>query len=191
MRRLLLLLPILAVAPASCAPVAIDEREVCGAGEVTVIAETEGYPLAIALDAARVYWTIPYTGVIMMASRSGGPPSVFASNLPDVGWLAVDDANVYVLAHPDPMAGAIYALSKAGDTSPKLIANTSTNAFPVLDHQRIYWSGDGMWFVPTSGGPPTLLSQESLGAFAVDGERAYWIDYLPHELFVNPRPGPS
>jgi hypothetical protein len=162
-------------ASTACSPVVIDEREVCGTGEVTVFAEGATFPFsALALDATHVYWSS--ADGIMVAPKSGGPPAVFADHFSEVFWIAVDANNVYAHGQPDQGVPGIYSLGKAGNTSPKLLAETVVVTHAVLDGDRVYWSAPGLSFVPKAGGASTLLYNKEISTFALDQERAYVVD---------------
>ena len=182
---------ILGLVSAACSPIVIDERELCGAGEVTVFAEHQPWPFALALDAAHVYWSDLSTNAIMVAPKSGGVPSVFAVNVPAATWIGVDDTAVYFLTHPEQGSRQIYAISKAGGSAPKLVVETNFVNHAVLDHERIYWSGNALSFAPKSGGAKTVLYDAGVNAFALDQEHAYWLDIHENALVSAPRLYPT
>lgn len=111
-RTSLISLIIWGLSSAACSPVVIDEREVCGSGEVAVFAEGQTFPFsALALDATHVYWSA--VDKIMVAPKSGGPPAVFAEHFSEVFWIAVDETNVYAHGQLDEGIRGIYSPSSS------------------------------------------------------------------------------
>jgi hypothetical protein len=117
----------------------------------TVLAEDQGNPLAIALDATNVYWT---TGSdVRSMPIDGGDVAVLGE--PGAGYdLALDEQNLYWA----DTIGRIYKLPLAGGDAVNLAAGTRTPTAIAVDESNVYWVDSGLKSVPIEGGDVTLLA---------------------------------
>jgi hypothetical protein len=157
------------------------------AGQPKQLASGLSEPVAVAVDAARVYWadladqtlrSCPLTGCV-------GAPDILGSMLGYVGSLAIDATNAYMTT-----LDAILVCPLAGcGTHPTMLATKQNQPFSIaVDGASVYWPdpGAGPAFKPrilkcAIGGcnqSPTVVADGQVGpkAVAVDGTRVYWTD---------------
>lgn len=70
-------------------------RDGCPSPEVVVLADGQGDPRLLALDATHVYYTIELSGALRRVPKDGGPVEVVYDSGEDAHGIAVDDRAVY------------------------------------------------------------------------------------------------
>jgi sugar lactone lactonase YvrE len=66
-----------------------------GGGSINPIAQNQGAPDGIAVDAQYVYWTNYDDNTVLKAPKAGGTAYTLASSQNNPSAIAVDDKNVY------------------------------------------------------------------------------------------------
>ncbi|MEO5725687.1 MAG: hypothetical protein ABI134_33580 [Byssovorax sp.] len=177
----------------------------CSAPQVTTLAAEQWDPVAIALDAANVYWVNGGAlgdpldlAHIFMVSKSGGAPIEIAATKGDPLLLAVDDTRVYWTVFDSTVLvdkGILYSIPKAGGPVVKVFASDPDILSLTMDEDRIYWlNGYGeVRSMSKAGGDSTLLAKGSEnahpGRIVLDQERVYWTTLSYHELASTPKYG--
>jgi hypothetical protein len=148
----------------------------------------------IAIDATSVYATIPSEQKVLKISKSGGTPTVLASNEPGAALIAVDADNVYWTTYSSSVCpdqgpcipdGAIKKAPKTGG-APKTIASQLENPGGLaVDGTNVYWTSPGsnyfqgaVYKVPLDGGTPVPLAAKETGvrdAIAISATNVYWV----------------
>jgi hypothetical protein len=161
----------------------------CSAGP-KVLASRQARPRGLALDAARVYWSIE-AGALLACPRSGcaqaGPSTLYTGG-GSIDALGSDGSFVYfsgTATEDDPSAG-IWRVPVDGGSAPTQLATEQLNAMHLaVGGGHVVWAtsggGDGANSVlacPVDGcgdGPTLLASgQASVLGLATDGTSAYW-----------------
>lgn len=157
-------------------------------GSSIVLASGLKYPIAIAADATRVYWTDNDT--VMEVPVGGGTPVTLASGQKGPDAVAVDATSVYwtnggsvgVLAN-----GTVMKAPLAGGTPTVLASNQNGPTAIAVDAANVYWLDRGangsagpVMKVALSGGTPAVLSAKGggfagcLGSIATANGAVYW-----------------
>lgn len=146
--------------------------------EPTVLATTDEAMRGMALDDTFVYWT--ENAAIHRVPKEGGKAQVVAKDISMPDMLSVDGTHVYWYSM---MAGVIYRAPKKGGAPKKVHADDqhTLHAF-FLDGDDLYFSYGAekkmeLLRIPKAGGKPTpvLGGQDPASAFAVSGDRIYWV----------------
>ena len=154
--------------------------------------------MAIAVDAANVYWT-EASGNVMQAPLGGGTPFTLASGQPGPTGIAVQGGSVYWLdlgsassssdaaINTVPVGGgAIVTLAHqvagcdiGAGGEPNVIAVDSTSVYYSASPSHGSSSASQVLSVPLGGGTPTVLASdpEALGisSIAIDATRVYYV----------------
>lgn len=149
-----------------------------------VIAQAQLTPLAIAQDAASLYWVNGGSGgpdgeVVQAAKAVGAAPLILASGLVSPAGLVVVGGEVAWIekGHPGQSDGAVWKVPVGGGL-PVLVA--AGQAYPLgiaADATNLYWTaheGGALFSAPLAGGPPTQVAALSgPRRVAVDAGYAY------------------
>ena len=176
--------------PGAATPTCADGLVVLASGAPVGLAV--GGPNAIAVDATRVYWTVPDPdggggGSVMSVPLCGGPATTVASVtyaggtiIPDA--LAVDGANVYWAirdqARGAPGSQVMMVPADGGTATP--VASQQHPVSLAVDSTSVYWGDDGNGTVVKArldGGTPVPLGEgiaQGVGPVVVDAIRAYF-----------------
>ena len=179
----------------------------CSAPNLTVLAENQLRPTAIAIDATTVYWVnfggsdSPTTAHVFALPKSGGAPAEIAATPGIPNHLFVDDTHVYWdvgTTYPTvPEQAILYGMPKAGGPVANLFAAPTADPFYALkmDEARFYWQNEdgGIGSLPKSGGTPSLavVGEPSGYAYeiAVDEDDLYWRTGGDLRLMSTPKIG--
>ncbi len=141
-----------------------------------LVSETDGTPIALAIDANDVFWiSIPTggtAGTLFKSPKGGGSVVKLASNATQdsIDAFAVDDSNVYFSS-----SSGCFKVAKIGGAAKQ---NIATRCYDFAVHGgNVYWStGDTIATAPAvSGTGRTELSQlKGVDAIEVDGAYVYW-----------------
>jgi hypothetical protein len=176
-------------------------------GTPTLLASGQPNATFIAVNGTNVYWTVTrapggtIAGAIMSAPLDGGIPwvptdagadptdggfgqtSVLVSTQYDIGWLAVDSANIYWTTQGDqPDAGAVMRALLAGPDagSPIQLTGDVTPFAVTVDDQFVYWATlsdpGAVRKIPIGGGATITLAtgQHTPQGLVVDDKYIYW-----------------
>lgn len=107
------------------------------------IAIAQDTALAIAVDAANVYWTVKNSGFVLQIPRtSPGSPTVLATKQNAPLGITVDDAFVYWCSNGGEK---LLRVQKGGDAlGPKPLADKQVGcSYVVTDGTFVYWTNEG------------------------------------------------
>ena len=110
------------------------------------VASTSVGVWAVAVDDARVYWSVyvPYTGFVASAPKSGGSPMMLATALDQPAGVVVDGDSLYVAVQGTGVPGTILKISKAGGPSTTVASGQQSPSNVAVDAACVYWAnGDG------------------------------------------------
>jgi len=154
--------------------------------------------VALAQDAANIYWISNLISGPEQASKSGGPTVVLAAGLSGPNAIAVDSTSVY---WTDASAGTVSSIPIGGGTIKTLVSGQNPDAVAV-DAVNVYWvngyaTGNSGTFtvcsMPIGGGTVTTLATGQQGAslaLALDGTTLYWTNYaFPGDVMKMPASG--
>ncbi len=136
-------------------------------------------PIALALDDANVYWADFAAGDVAMAPKSGGAPVVlWSSTTMRPRAIAVDTANVYVLATADTTTGSsLVAVPISGAPAAPLTTSPNLLAAPLAaGPSLVYWVDQGsvLGMPKTGGAVAGVVPGVPAAALAVDASSLYW-----------------
>lgn len=159
-------------------------------GKVTVLADGEFHPVAIAVDADNVYYTTlgwgfqdnPLAvGRVLKVPVMGGTPTVIASGQSSPNALAVDSSGVYWSNY---FGNSMMKAPLNGGAPVTLATVQGTPKDFALDSAYLYWLQDTtnderVMRVPLAGGDAVRLSTSALGnlvpfSIALDCSHVYW-----------------
>jgi hypothetical protein len=161
-------------------------------GPSQTLASSPGFAASLALASGTVYWVDQYVedagGEILSVPVTGGGATVIASGLTVPAGIAVHGGTLYVAdAYGDLLSvstdgGAVTTLVK-GPGLTSLPANSVVDAFSIsvaADDSNVYFpqyyaSEPNLSVVSLDGGPPMVLLQGHISAFAVDANNVYWL----------------
>jgi hypothetical protein len=151
-------------------------------GEVIELAVDQGGPIAIAVDAANVYW-LNGEGGIGRAPIGGGALEL-RPTAPN-GWyatLGVQGDYLYYTRYTD-WDGAVLRMPKTGGVEEVLASGQILPAGLAVDASYVYWGGlseQGIQRVPLAGGTPELfnLSPWVRAGVTMDDDYVYWLQEL-------------
>lgn len=170
----------------------------CGCGTTTVVhdgeptlgidcrtalvnlADSPELPLAIAVDAQRVYWTTDRWntdgGAIYAVSRDGGEPRELASAsvAQASDWMAMDEEHLY---WSDGSSG-VFRLPKSGGEPIRLASDEQPQAMTIGD-DKVYWVNgwSELRAAPIDGGSGTTLAElpRWVSWLAFEGGDVFWL----------------
>jgi hypothetical protein len=176
----------------STATPSLIKRAPLDGGPSQTLASSPGFAASLALASGTVYWVDQYVedagGEILSVPVTGGGATVIASGLTVPAGIAVHGGTLYVAdAYGDLLSvstdgGTVTTLVK-GPGLTGLPANSVVEAFSIsvaVDDSNVYFpqyyaSEPNLSVVPLDGGPPTVLLQGYISAFAVDANNLYWL----------------
>lgn len=115
-----------------------------GAGGKRAIAIAQDTALAVAVDAANVYWTVKNTGFVLQIPRTGsGSPLVLADKQSAPLGIAIDDKYVYWCTNGGE--GQLRRVKIGGDPagSTVLAEKQTACSYVVTDGNFVYWTTEG------------------------------------------------
>jgi hypothetical protein len=151
-----------------------------------MMADWQGMPWAIAVDANGIYWTDAFNDSVMEMPLGGGVPATLASsqNSPNSAFgIAANDGNIYWTNSGTSNAnyhdGTVMKASLGGGGLTILASGQNYTEDIAVDAMNVYWTnyGDGtVMKAPKSGGTPTIIAsgQNHLLGIAVDAAAVYW-----------------
>ncbi len=159
-------------------------------GKVTVLADGEFHPVAIAVDSVNVYYTTfgwgfqdnpVATGRVLKVPALGGTPTVIASGQSSPNALVVDSTNVYW----SNLFGNNIMKAALNDGAPVMLATVQgTPQDLAVDSEHVYWlqgfaNDDAVMSAPLAGGDATVLDSSAPGnltpfSIALDCHHVYW-----------------
>jgi hypothetical protein len=147
------------------------------AGTRTVVAKTDGRPVALAIDATHVYWAVDVPGTIARVRKDGGPIETLAHGDEPVG-LALDATHVY---WSEWGSGRIAKVRKSGGETTVLATDQKGARGLAVDDDRVYFThapSGSIRSVAKSGGAVRThaTGQKQPYALAVDATTIYWAD---------------
>jgi hypothetical protein len=150
-------------------------------GAPQLLVSGDSFVLALAVDAARVYWTAS-AGDVYSAPIDGGPLTKLAAFQGSPYGIAVDGTNVYWTTQgtmPDYKDGAIMRAPADASGMPEVLVEGEAQPKQlVLDAGTLYWVnyGGALRKMPVTGGVPESLFEggKGLTALAVDATHVYW-----------------
>lgn len=169
----------------------------CAAGKITTLAENQGHPTQILVDATHVYWRGSGLGAeVRSVAKTGGTPSVIVSGQAFVDAITVDADQLYWTGTPDPKSPTddIHAVAKTGGASKKLATTKTQIAGIASDQGNLYlttYSGEVL-SMPSAGAAPTVLlaiPQQVMRDVVVDDARVYWFNAGQHNIMSMPKLG--
>jgi hypothetical protein len=159
-------------------------------GKITVLADGEFHPLAIAVDANNVYYTTVgwgfhdypvAVGRVLKVPVTGGTPTVIASGQSSPNALAVDSNSVYWANY---FGNSIMKAPLNGGAPVTLATVRGTPQDLVLDSAYLYWlqgfvNDDAVLRIPLAGGDAVALTTSAPGnlapfSIALDCNHVYW-----------------
>lgn len=150
-------------------------------GAPMVLATTDGFADAFAMDEAYVYWSQVKDaegvdiGRIMRTPKEGGETVVLAQTA-EAYAMAADAVSIYWMAIGGALEG-IKKLPKDGGAEPALVVNDIGSGHRiVVDAESVYYGiGEGLAKVAKGGGEAVVLRQGGTPfGMAVDEEHVYW-----------------
>jgi hypothetical protein len=159
-------------------------------GKVSVLADKEFHPVAIAVDSLNVYYTTfgwgfqdnPIAaGRVLKVPVTGGTPTVLASGQSSPSALALDSNNVY---WANLFGNSIMKAALNGGAPVVLATALGTTADLAVDSENVYWlqdfvNDDTIMRAPLAGGDAVALSSSAPGnlvpfSIALDCNHVYW-----------------
>jgi hypothetical protein len=151
----------------------------CDPSSAPAVLVSDQKAVALVLDATRVYWANGPD--LRSVDKRGGPVAILASGQAATG-LGVDDSDIF---WSNDGYGSVWQCPKLGGGNPRNLSFVGSVAAAIaLDDTSVYWadsSGDfsgGVWRVPKTGGPSSMVTTTSSPAsdVAVDSAFVYWTD---------------
>jgi hypothetical protein len=149
-----------------------------GVCQPVILANHHGYPVAVAVDDASVYWIDNSPGAVWKASLDGSNPTGLASG--SQFWaIAVYGGNVY---YSDQVAGTVNSVPGDGGGSPQTVTNVGWANDLAVDGTGVYMADletGNVYSIPLDGGSTVLLFDAGLAAPAalaitIDSTFVYW-----------------
>ena len=99
-------------------------------------------PWDLAIDNGVVYWTNLNTQEVLRAPLAGGPASVLASGLGNLGGIAVDGTHVYFTTCPPAQSSpcSVHRVPASGGTPDTLATGFKRTSFITTDADSVYFT---------------------------------------------------
>jgi hypothetical protein len=159
------------------------------------------FPVGIAVDAARIYWTsYQFDGSIMTCSLAACMPEVLAANQAYPDTIVIDGVNAYWTNHAHSDRGQVVQMPLQGGP---IVSLTTGQVYPlavVADTASVYFSDSfsgpsatsSIVKAPIDGGSPEVTLQAQLTDprfMAIDETRVYWADATDGTVMATPKGG--
>jgi hypothetical protein len=120
-----------------------------GGGMATTLASGQRSPIAVAVDAASVYWSDETGGSVMKVALGGGSPTALASGQAVPNGIAIDGTYVYWGSDD----GSLLRVALAGGSPTVIASGASAPVGVALDAACVYWTNPGTGTVMTIAKP--------------------------------------
>ena len=162
------------------------------------LAQGQGQPNGLAVDADGAFWSNTDDGTIMMLPTGASAPVLVSYGQTTPVAVATDASFVYWWAHMGTGNQGVRKANKAPNQTPADVASAApphstfgnwSGVSLAVGTQYVHWviddpySGASLFMAPLAGGsPPTLIDENggssSPGALRTDDTSVYWIAYV-------------
>jgi sugar lactone lactonase YvrE len=145
-------------------------------------------PMAIAVDAATIYWlnrgtsaATYHDGTVVAKQKAGGAATVLATGQTSPAAIALDASRIYWV-NSDPQNGTVNAIAKGGGAVAVLLSGEPGPNAIAVDATGVYWNRNwsstaDLMRVNLAGGTAVSIAQRSnvvINGVAADGTNAFF-----------------